>query len=138
MSNKLDAGSLAGIEDPGTFRSYQNPALLNYVAAAAGYAPRPLRPGFRYLELGCGKGVTANVMAAASPQGEFWGVDVHAEHIAGARRQAEESGLANITFVDRAFADLPGGDLPEFDFVTLPGLYAVSYTHLHPPTKDTA
>ena len=124
MSNKLDAGSLAEIEDPGTFRRYQNPANLNYVAAAAGYAPRPLRPGFRYLELGCGKGVTANVMAAASPQGEFWGVDVSAEHIAGARRQAEDSGLANITFVDRAFADLPGGDLPEFDFVTLHGVYA--------------
>ena len=124
MSNSLDAGYLAEVECPGGFCRYQNPALLNYVAAAAGYAPRPLRPGFRYLELGCGKGVTANVMAAASPQGEFWGVDVSAEHIAEARRQAEEAGLANITFVEQAFADLAGGDLPEFDFVTLHGVYA--------------
>lgn len=124
MSNSLDAGYLAEVEYPGAFCRYQNPALLNYVAAAAGYAPRPLHPGFRYLELGCGKGVTANVMAAASPQGEFWGVGASAEHIADARRQAEESGLTNITFVERAFADLAGGELPEFDFVTLHGVYA--------------
>jgi len=124
MSKSLDAGYLAEVEYPGTFCRYQNPALLNYVAAAAGYPPRRLRPGFRYLDLGCGKGVTANVMAAASPQGEFWGVDVVADHIAGARRQADACGLGNIKFVEQSFADLPDSDLPEFDFVTLHGVYA--------------
>lgn len=124
MPNSLEAGYLAEVAYPGTFSPYQNPALLNYVAAAAGFPPRPLDSGFRYLELGCGQGVTANVMAAALPRGEFWGVDASAEHIAGARRQAEASGLGNINYVEQAFAALPGGDLPEFDFVSVHGVYA--------------
>ncbi len=124
MSNDGPIGDIVEVAYAGSFCEYQNPALLNYVAAAAGYPPRALGAGFRYLELGCGLGVTANVMAAALPQGEFWGVDVNGDHVASARRQAEDSEVTNITFVESEYAGIAEDDLPEFDFITLHGVYS--------------
>jgi SAM-dependent methyltransferase len=112
------------VEYPGVCCPYQNPALLNYVATAAGFPPRPLADGFRYLELGCGRGLTTIVMAAAQPRGAFHGVDSNPNHIAEARREAAECGLANARFSESSFADLPAGDLPDFDFIALHGVYS--------------
>ncbi|MBT5414944.1 MAG: methyltransferase domain-containing protein, partial [Rhodospirillaceae bacterium] len=103
----------------------QCPTTLGYVAAMRGLrAPRPTEP-FTYCDLGCGKGLTVNVLAAAMPQARFYGVDLSADHIEAARRTATAGGLLNATFIKDDFANLAEReDLPAFDFIALQGVYS--------------
>ncbi len=100
------------------------PVWLNYIAAINGYAPRPLTEGFTYCELGCGNGLTTNLLAASNPMGRFWGVDMNPAHIVNARQLATTGGIDNVEFLGKSVADLGTQDLPEFDFIVLHGLYA--------------
>lgn len=77
-----------------------------------------------YCELGCGQGFTTNVLAAANPQSEFWGVDFNPTHAAEAQRLAEAANLKNIHFSDQSFAEFLAADTPKFDFITLHGVYS--------------
>jgi len=79
---------------------------------------------FAYCELGCGQGFTTNILAATNPQGEFWGVDFNPTHAAEAQRLADAAQLKNIHFCDRSFAEFLAADTPEFDFITLHGVYS--------------
>lgn len=101
-----------------------SPAWLNYVAVLNGCQPRPLEPGFTYLELGCGLGQTVTLLAGAHPQGRFFGVDFNPAHIDWARRYAGAAGIGNIEFLERSFLDLTAQEVPECDFIVLHGVYA--------------
>jgi trans-aconitate methyltransferase len=106
------------------FNASQAPILLSYVAATAGYAPPdPERP-FRYVELGCGSGVSLNGLAASCPQGSFVGVDFNAENIAVARGTAMAAGLSNVRYIDAAFSSLDPGALAPADYVACVGTYS--------------
>jgi len=100
-----------------------NPHLLGYVAALNGYPPRALDGGFDYCELGCGSGLTTNVLAAANPRGRFVAVDFNPEHVGEARALAEAGALENVTFLEQDFAALGDSALPDFDFIALHGVY---------------
>lgn len=100
------------------------PVSLWYVSALHGYAARSPAPGFRYLELGCGGGVSLVTLAAANPDGEFWGVDLNAQHVAYARDLAARGGVTNLEVIECNFRDLERRRLPLFDFVVLHGVYA--------------
>lgn len=102
------------------------PALLSLVALARGqHAPEAASP-LEYCELGCGQGLSMNLLAAANPQVRFHATDFNPSQIAGARALAAEAGLNNVTFYDTSFsvfADEPG--LPEqFDIISLHGIYS--------------
>jgi SAM-dependent methyltransferase len=86
-------------------------------------APRVEAP-FTFMELGCGHGLTTNVLAAVNPTGRFYAVDFNPLHVLEARTLAEEAGLANVTFLEESFADLGGADLPDFDFIVLHGVWS--------------
>lgn len=107
-----------------------SPAWLNYVATLKGCQPRPLDKPFTYIELGCGLGRTVAHLAAAFPQGRFFGVDFNPAHIDAAQRYAGNLGLDNVRYIERGFEDLVGEanaralDLPDFDFVVLHGVYS--------------
>lgn len=103
----------------------QCPTTLGYVARLRGLAaPRPTDP-FTYCDLGCGAGLTVNVLAAAMPQARFYGIDLSLGHIEAARKMAEAGNLANATFIQGGFEHLAArDDLPAFDFVTLQGVYS--------------
>ncbi len=101
-----------------------SPAWLNYVAALNGCQPRPLDPGFTYMELGCGLGQTVTLLAGAHPQGRFYGVDFNPAHIDWARRYAATAGIGNVEFLERSFLDLSAQEVPECDFIVLHGVYA--------------
>ena len=76
----------------------------------------PVRKGDRVLDVGCGFGDTAMKLARlVGPQGEVVGVDCCDAFLDYARRDAEKSGLDNISFI-RGDAEIA---LPEneFDFV---------------------
>ncbi len=98
------------------------PGLIDLALLMAGCQPPERRPR-RYLELGFGQGLSANIHAAAAP-GEFWGADFNPAHAANARRLAERSG-ADAHFFDDSFQDLLArDDLPRFDYILLHGVWS--------------
>lgn len=80
---------------------------------------------FRYLDLGCGSGLTITALAAANPRSEFVGIDFSPDHILLARDFAEASELSNLRFIEASFKDLinDSTELGAFDFVGCHGVY---------------
>lgn len=131
------AGYVADVEyGAGLFRE-QAPAHLDLVCLLNGLEPPSIgpepgesasgEPDFAWCELGCGQGITANVVAAANPRALVHAVDFHPAHIARARALARGAGLENVTFHERSFEELADGavpDLPAFDYITLHGVYS--------------
>lgn len=101
-----------------------NPWLLRYISVIHGFAPSRLENGFNYCELGCGHGLSLNVLAASNPEARFFGVDLNPDHIQTAEKLARAGELGNITFLEENFARLFDRDLPEFDFITLHGVFS--------------
>ncbi|WP_324132742.1 class I SAM-dependent methyltransferase [Bosea sp. (in: a-proteobacteria)] len=102
------------------------PALLSFAGLASGHeAAKPPLP-LRYCELGCGQGFSANLIAAANPAVEIHATDFNPAQIAGARRLAEEAGVANVHFYEAAFANFATEpSLPaQFDIIALHGIYS--------------
>lgn len=100
-----------------------SPTILRYVALLRG-APAPdLSKAFNFCELGCGNGLTSNVLAACFPQSTFIAVDLNPQHIANGQKTAQHCGIENIEFLNRRFDALLGEDLPMFDVVALHGVY---------------
>ena len=117
-------GYVAEIEyTAGVYREL-SPVHLHFAALLAGYQAPSVDQPFSCFELGCGKGVSANVIAAANPLGRFHGNDFNPAHIVFARGLAQEAKLDNITFLEKSFAELLKEDLPEFDYITLHGVYS--------------
>jgi SAM-dependent methyltransferase len=101
------------------------PGWLTFACLRQGVRAPRLGPGATYLELGCGQGFSVNLLAAANPGIDFWGIDFNPGHVANARRLAEAAGTSNATFEDLSFEQvlaLPEGRLPKFDVVALHGV----------------
>ena len=98
------------------------PGLIDIAVLMSGHEP-PDRASMRYLELGYGQGLSANIHAAASP-GEFWGADFNPAHAANARSLAAHAG-SGARFFDQSFAEVAAReDLPEFDYIVLHGVWS--------------
>lgn len=120
------AGYASDVEYTAGFYAEQGPGYLNLVCALNGYEPPTLSGPFTYFELGFGRGLTANVLAAANPHGTFYAADFNPAHVAGARALAASAQLSNLTLLENSFEDLAqgkAGDLPQFDYITLHGIY---------------
>ena len=105
------------------FKPILAPAWLDHVALVAGVEP-PARPdNFTWCDLGCGQGVTAAILAATHPTGEFHGIDAMAVHIDHACRLAREAAIHNIYFHTTEFAEALDLELPEFDYIVAHGVY---------------
>jgi SAM-dependent methyltransferase len=102
----------------------QSPTVLNYVAKFHWAKGCNMQQPFAYCDLGCGNGLTCNTLAAANPNGEFYGIDLNPEHIDNANTLAEKANLPNVRFLTSSFADLASDDLPQFDFIALHGVYS--------------
>ena len=82
----------------------------------------PTRPR-RYLELGFSQRSSLNIHAAACP-GEYWGTDFNPAHAANAKELSIVSGSDTKIF-NASFAELATrADLPEFDIITLHGIWS--------------
>lgn len=76
-----------------------------------------LRHGIRVLDLGCGRGIALNRMAALFPDSRFTGMDLSEEAIAYARSNA--AGRANLEYIVRDLTDFDETAPPAaYDFVT--------------------
>jgi SAM-dependent methyltransferase len=120
------AGYASDIEYTAGFYPEQSPAFLHFAGIINGYEPIALDRPFTYCELGFGRGLTVNVLAAANPHGRFYATDFNPAHVAGAADLAATAGVNNLTLLENSFAELAEGkvaDLPQFDFITLHGIY---------------
>lgn len=115
---------ITDLEYTAGFNAHQSPAWLAYVAAVNGYAaPRVDRP-FRWCELGCGKGLTALLLAALHPAGEFHACDLNPAHVAYAERLRAAARVDNLRLHDASIGQMLGRELPAFDFITLHGVFS--------------
>ncbi|MBN8890236.1 MAG: class I SAM-dependent methyltransferase [Rhodospirillales bacterium] len=108
----------------------QSPHMLAAACVVSGVDPgfTGEAPGLHYLELGCGRGMNALVVAAGNPRWRVTAIDFTPAAIAEGRRTAAAAGLENITFIE---ADLAGfaetveaRALPEADFVSMHGVWS--------------
>lgn len=121
--SRLD-GYVAEMEYVNNFYRELGPSVLNLVLTIQGIEPIPLNNGFACCDLGCGQGYSTNLIAACHPDGQFHGIDFNHAHIAGARSLAAQARLENVVFWEASFEELRTLDLPDFDFITLHGVYS--------------
>lgn len=100
------------------------PAWLDHVALVAGVEPPRRKEGFAWCDLGCGQGVTANILAATHPGGTFYAIDAMPAHVDHARRLAAEAAIANVSFHVVDFAAALDLELPLFDYIVAHGVYS--------------
>src|SRR6266851_2796417 len=114
---------------PGYYR-HQSPLHLNLACLLGGVAGIAIGPTTRlsYLELGCGQGFGALMLAACNPHWQVFGIDFNPAHIAAARVLCAEAGIPNAQFLEADLAMIADSpvwrDLPEADVVTLHGLWS--------------
>lgn len=125
MSNAWTDGYVSEIAYTHGFYRELAPNLLAHAALAGNQsAPDPAQP-LTYCELGCGQGVTTNLLAACNPHIQFYANDFNPSQIAGARQLAAEAGSGNVHFLDSSFAEMVDRtDLPDFDIIVLHGVYS--------------
>lgn len=101
------------------------PAHLNLMCLASGVLPPAQgEKRFRYCELGCGNGMSTNILAAANPEASFVGIDFMPVHIANARRAALRGGLENVEFLEMSFAQACERSFEPFDYIVAHGVYS--------------
>jgi SAM-dependent methyltransferase len=100
------------------------PAWLDHAAVVSGTMPPARRDGFTWCDLGCGQGLTAALLAAMHPAGQFHGVDAMSGHIAHGQGIAADAAIGNVHFHAADFATAAGLGLPRFDYIVSHGVYA--------------
>ncbi|MBP8937609.1 MAG: class I SAM-dependent methyltransferase [Agrobacterium sp.] len=119
-----NAGYVADLGYTYGFYRELTPAILKFASLTRGVKTAADTP-VNYCELGCGQGFSANLLAAANPQIEFYATDFNPAHIAGAISLAETAGISNLHFFDDSFAEFEArADLPQFDIIALHGIYS--------------
>jgi SAM-dependent methyltransferase len=107
----------------------QSPSILSLACLLCGVqSPMPMGGDeVTYLELGCGHGFGAMLLAASNPTWRVTAVDFNPAHIAAARDWAAEAGLTNITFIEADLSTLAdeaaARSIPEADFVSMHGVW---------------
>jgi predicted O-methyltransferase YrrM len=122
--NARDAGYLTDVEYTGEFYDHLAPAQLAYIAAINGFQPPRLDQPFTWCELGCGRGVSALVLAAMHPHGEFHACDFNPAHVEAAEALRRAAGVDNVRFHAKSIGAMLREPLPAFDFVVLHGVYS--------------
>jgi SAM-dependent methyltransferase len=113
--------------DPGYYRE-QSPTQLRLTCLLAGVAWDVPEEGAHYLELGCGLGMGALIIAASNPSWQITALDFNPAHIAAARALAREAGIENATFLEADLSDFAeskaAASLPEADIATAHGVWS--------------
>jgi ubiquinone/menaquinone biosynthesis C-methylase UbiE len=96
-------------------RIYDQMLVPDFIGAVPGLTAA-LERGIGVLDVGCGTGHAANVLAKRFPKSSFAGYDIGEDAIDAACKEAGEMGLANTRFEVHDVARLPAQ--PKFDLVT--------------------
>src|SRR5262249_23050179 len=117
-------GYIADVPYVQSFISELAPAWLDHVAVVSGINPPARTDGFTWCDLGCGRGLTAAMLAAMHPTGDFYGVDAIPAHIQHGPQIAAEAAVGNVKFDVADFATAAGLNLPQFDYIVSHGVYS--------------
>lgn len=109
---------------PSTFVYGQSPLQLAWAAGASGSTPPSLSGAFSYCDLGCGDGITLNLLADSFPRSRFVGIDINTDHLRIAQQLAQLAEIGNVRFLQCDFTALGAAELPEFDFIAVHGVYS--------------
>ena len=101
-----------------------SPTMIATALESKGVTPPDLAAPLNYCELGFGFGVSLVANAACFPHMRFFGNDFNPEHVAYARKLADDAGLDNVELFDDGFDELLQRDLPQMDFITMHGVYS--------------
>jgi SAM-dependent methyltransferase len=108
----------------------QSPSVIALACLLGGVVsplPGPDDP-LSYVELGCGQGLGALVLAASNPHWKVTAIDFNPAHVASARAWAAQAGIDNVNFLEAdlsTLADDPAAaQVPEADFVSMHGLWS--------------
>jgi len=119
-------GYLPDVPYMATFIREIAPSWLDRVAVGNGVLPprASSQQSFRYCELGCGLGVTPNILAATCPSGVFVGIDVLDYHIDYAKKTSAASGITNTLFKAGTFEETLDEQFEAFDYIVAHGVYS--------------
>jgi len=120
-------GYITDINYTTNFYYHQHPDFLNFCCLLYGYQPLDLTKEFNYCELGCGTGLTLNILALLYPNGNFYGIDFNPDHILFATSLKDKLGLQNIKFFETSFREMVEEkieEFPEFNIITLHGVFS--------------
>jgi SAM-dependent methyltransferase len=105
-----------------TWGEQPSPWLLTYACAINGFSTRSLGKGFSYCEIGPGEGSDLLFMAAANPEGRFFGIAADSASCGSARDLQAELGVVNCSYHECPLAELGRLDIPPVDFLVLTGV----------------
>ena len=107
-----------------TFGYYReiSPVFQRFCLLARGWASSDVADSGAHCELGFGQGVSANIHAAANP-GKFVGTDFNPSHAAHASSLAQACGSGAQLHDDSFEQLLNRTDLPQFDSISLHGIW---------------
>lgn len=86
---------------------YEANLVAHWIPALQGMVDK-LTFGARVADVGCGRGSSTLILAAAFPASEFTGYDLHRPSIEMATSQAKEKGLGNVRFEAARAQNFPG------------------------------
>jgi SAM-dependent methyltransferase len=108
---------------------HQSPAHMTLACLLGGVAspmPSPDDP-VSYLELGCGQGFGALILAASNPRWTVTAIDFNPAHVAAARAWAAQAGIDNVRFLEADLSTLAeepaSAQVPAADFVSMHGVW---------------
>jgi len=131
MDNKSHTDSyIKDVLYPSSYQPLQNPLNIYFISSLRNISTNISQLEFRYCDLGCGSGVTLNLLADLFPDAEFTGIDFNPEHIQEARQVASAAGLENVRYHEIAFSELNELDLGEQDYISCVGTFSwIHSTH---------
>lgn len=128
MSDAKSRYGAADVRYVTAFQAEASPARLHFALALAGTHWEPAdRDRLKVLDIGCGRGVTARLLAAANPGWDVVGLDLQPVHVVEAREAAAAAGIDNVRFLEMDVAELDeagfAAQLPEVDIVLCWGVW---------------
>lgn len=123
MSQNWSKGYVADLTYSHGYYHELSPPFLRFFLLMNGLANASGGGDYSYCELGYGQGVSANLHAAANPRGHFWGTDFQPDHALFAQGLARQAGV-EAHWMAHGFEELLDADVPEFDVVTLHGVWS--------------
>lgn len=118
-------GYVTGVPYAPGYYGEQSPRMMAVAALVNGYeAALPGRDrDCHFVDIGCGRGYTALVLAATNPGWQVTGLDFSPAHIAGARAMAAQANISNCRFIEADFTDFAGDGVADFDAASLHGVW---------------